>query len=418
MTVKPSIHATPAHFVMPGLATVHSHAFQRALRGRTQRRSTEAHTFWSWRALMYRLVEILDPGDVYDIARMAYAELAMSGVAAVGEFHYLHHDRKGQPYANRLEMAEAVIQAALEVGLRICLIRTAYLRAGFQQTLVGAQRRFFDPEPELVIADAAALQSKYAQNPAVRVALAAHSIRAVPAAAIQILADYAARQGLPFHMHVSEQRRELQESQAEYGVTPVELLAHRGVLSSSFVAVHATHLLDSEVKLLGAAQSRICICRTTERDLGDGLPRVSELIRAGAGLVVGVDSHCCENAFEEIRAVEYDERSRLQVRHAVAEAPFLLDAATRQGYHACGMAGDWQQDRVFLSRSDPALAGLDAGHAADIVLFAATPRAVDRVEVGGVVIVEDGWHVEYQDILQRYLSCLRRLELSPGRQQV
>src|SRR5262245_59622943 len=227
---------------MPGMATVHSHAFQRALRGRTQRRSTAAATFWSWRGLMFALAERLNPQEIFDIARFAFVELAMSGVTAVGEFHYLHHDHGGRPYANRIELSEAMIEAAREAGIRITLIRAAYMRAGYQQTCAPGQQRFCDTDLEQVLADVAAPQTRYAHDPMMRIAIAAHSIRAVPIEQVSALADYARGQQLPFHMHVAEQRRELVECQEEYGTTPVELLARHGILDERFVGIHATHL--------------------------------------------------------------------------------------------------------------------------------------------------------------------------------
>ena len=181
--------------------------------------------------------------------------------------------------------------------------------------------------------------------------------------------------------------------------------------SSRFVAVHATHLDDAEVAALGESGSYVCICRTTERDLGDGLPPVSDLLRTGVRLCVGVDSHACENAFEEIRAVELDERSRLGKRHAAAEAQVLLDAATRQGYAACGLDPYWKDDYVCLDPNDPSIAAIAPDLAPDAILFGATPRAVESVVVAGKQIVAEGRHVQYVDTLDRYRKSLRKLEL-------
>lgn len=400
-------------WVMPGMATAHSHAFQRVLRGRTQRRATEADSFWSWRGLMYKLVEQLDPDDMYHIARFAYTELAMSGVTAVGEFHYVHHDQTGRPYAQRTELAEAVIRAALDTGIRICLIRTAYMRGGHHRTLETAQRRFFDPSTDLILQDVDHLKKQFEENPMVSVAVAAHSIRAVPITAIQELAACAATYDMPFHMHVCEQRRELDECIEEYGATPISLLADHGILSPGFVGVHATHLTDTEINTLGETRSMVCICRTTERDLGDGLPPISDLIQAGARLCVGVDSHACENAFEEMRAVEFDERSRLESRHAVAEASVLLDAATRVGYAACDLEGCRHEDRVTLKVDDPSIVGIDESSGGDAIVFNATPRAVDEVIVNGKSIVNDGVHEQYKTTCHHYLGVLRKLSLMP-----
>ena len=406
----PTVQRQGRHLVMPGMATVHSHAFQRALRGRTQRRSTAAATFWTWRGLMFALAERLNPEEIFNIARFAFVELAMSGVTAVGEFHYLHHDQRGRPYANRVELSEAMIEAAREAGIRIALIRAAYMRAGYQQILAPGQQRFCDTSLEQVLADVATLQARYARDPMVRIAIAAHSIRAVPREHVATLAAYARAQQMPFHMHVAEQRRELLECQDEYAATPVELLARHGVLNDHFVAIHATHLTKPEIAALGAARAFVGLCRTTERDLGDGAPDTAALLEAGAQLCFGVDSHASSDAFEEARAAELDMRVRSETRRAAAEAPRLLDAATRAGYQAIGFGGAWEADTVWLDAEDASLAGADDQLLADAVIFGATPRAVERVEVAGQAIVADGRHVRYDEALagfQRAISSVR-----------
>jgi formimidoylglutamate deiminase len=413
-TVVPTVQRQGRHLVMPGMATVHSHAFQRALRGRTQRRSTAAATFWTWRGLMFALAERLSPEAIFNIARFAFVELAMSGVTAVGEFHYLHHDQGGRPYANRVELSEAMVQAAREAGIRIALIRAAYMRAGYQQTLAPGQQRFCDTSLEQVLTDVTTLQARYAHDPLVQVAVAAHSIRTVPLEHVATLATYARTQQMPFHMHVAEQRRELTECQHEYGTTPVELLARHGILDERFVAIHATHLTTTEIAALGAARAFIGLCRTTERDLGDGAPETAALLQAGAQLCFGVDSHASGDAFEEARAVELDMRVRAEARHMAAEAPRLLDAATRAGYQAIGFGAAWQADTVWLDAEDASVAGADDNLLADAVIFGATPRAIDRVEVAGQMIVADGCHVRYSEALagfQKTLSSGGLLEL-------
>ena len=407
----PEIRLEAGRWVLPGLATAHSHAFQRALRGRTQRRATRAGTFRGWRDEMYRLVLELDPDDLYAISRFACTELAMSGVTAVGEFHYVHHGPGGRPYADRTELADAVIRAARDAGIRICLIRTAYLRAGYRQSPVPAQERFIDPSIDHVLKDLDALRSRYADDPHVTVAAAAHSVRAVPISGIRTLAAYADQYALPFHMHVSEQRGELEECRAEHGKTPVSLLSNEGVLSPRFVAVHATHLEDAEITALGKNRAFVCICRTTERDLGDGLPTTSGLLDAGVRLCVGVDSHACENAFEEARAVELDERSRLERRHAAAEGRDLLDAATRQGYAACGLGESWRDDHVHLDPDDPSIVAIDPDFAPDAIFFGATPRSVKSVVVAGRKIIAEGRHAQYGETLKLFRKSLKKLQL-------
>ena len=411
MSPQPCVQYADSHWVMPGMATAHSHAFQRVLRGRTQRRSMQAASFWGWRDLMYTLAAQVDPDDMYAIARFAYTELAMSGVTAVGEFHYVHHDLDGNPYTHRTELADAVIRAAKDTGIRICLIRTAYMRGGHKKPLDTAQKRFADSNVDLILQDLDTLQAQYKADPMVTVAVAAHSIRAVPLPQIRMLAAYADQHRLPFHMHVCEQRRELEECKTEYGTTPITLLANEGILSRNFVAVHATHLTPAEITALGSEETFVCLCRTTERDLGDGLPQTSDLLQAGVRLCVGVDSHACENAFEEVRAVEYDERSRMEERHSAAEAPLLLDAATRLGYAACGLDERWTEDRIYLDAEDPSIAVVDKDHATDAIIFGATPRAVKSVVVAGQTIIEAGCHLQYHSIYKTYRDTLRKLAL-------
>jgi cytosine/adenosine deaminase-related metal-dependent hydrolase len=279
------------------------------------------------------------------------------------------------------------------------------MRGGYDTPLVAAQARFVDADVDLVLQDVEQLRSRIATNPLVSVAVAAHSIRAVPIDEICTLSEYAQVNKLPFHMHVCEQRRELEESMDEYGVTPIQLLAEYGVLSERFVGVHGTHLSAEEIHQLGRTNALICICRTTERDLGDGLPQSADLVNAGTRLCVGVDSHCCENAFEEVRAIELDDRSRLLQRHAALEAPALLHAATENGYFACGLP--YGEDFVELRRDDLSLVGIDREHAADGIVFAATPRAVDRVTVAGKLIVEDGRVPDLAQIIADYRACIR-----------
>jgi cytosine/adenosine deaminase-related metal-dependent hydrolase len=196
---------------------------------------------------MYALSARLDADDLYEISRFAYSELAMSGVTAIGEFHYVHHAPDGQPYAERTLLADSVIRAARDVGLRIALIRTAYFRAGYMKSLEPAQKRFCDPDPESVIRHVASLRARYAADPHVKIVLAAHSIRAATIDQTRALAQYAKAHDLPFHMHIAEQRAEIDECLAEYGKRPVELLAESGVLSPNFVGIHATHLNDHEI---------------------------------------------------------------------------------------------------------------------------------------------------------------------------
>lgn len=296
---------------LPALATAHSHAFQRAMRGQAQRPGPEGtDDFWTWRQAMYHLAGTLTPDDLFRIALVAFRELKRAGVFTVGEFHYMHHQPDGTPYDDRLCTSEAMIAAAREVGVRIALLRCVYLRGGPGVEPEGAQRRFCDRNLDEALADVDALRARYAGAEDVRIGLAPHSVRAVQPELLSRLFDYATDQRLVVHMHVAEQPKEIQQCLQETGRRPLELIAEMGGLSDRFVAVHATHLLPHEIALLGEARGYACICSTTERDLGDGLPMLGEMAMAGVRLVTGIDSHVVTNPIEDLRGLETGERLR------------------------------------------------------------------------------------------------------------
>lgn len=386
--MRPLVEESENTLVLPGFVSAHSHAFQRALRGKTQRASHETGTFWSWRDAMYALADSLTPESIYALSRQAFRELARTGVRAVGEFHYVHHQAGGVPYAQRTLLADRVIEAALDEGLKITLLRVAYARAGASKPPEGAQRRFSDPSPDWVLRDVEDLSARWRTNPDVRVGVAPHSVRAVPAAWLKALYDATAASQMPYHMHVAEVQGEVDACVAEHGRRPVELLAELGVLDARFVAVHATCLSAREARLLGEAASFACLCPTTERDLGDGLADIGALRDAGVRLCVGVDSHVITDPVEEMRALETHERLRL--RRRVTWAPEggrslalgLALEASLEGAAACGWRPivtaaetSWAPvTRVDLSH--PTLAGVEAGRALDAFVFSGHPGCV------------------------------------------
>jgi formimidoylglutamate deiminase len=372
---------------LPAFATAHSHAFQRAMRGRAQRPGPAgADDFWSWRRAMYDLAASLTPERAHAIARVAFRELRAAGVLSVGEFHYVHHQPDGTPYDDRTAMADAVVAAAKAEGLRIALLRAVYHRAGPGKPAEGVQRRFADPSPDAALADVDALLARYRGDPDVRVGLAPHSVRAVPPAWLAELAAYAEARALPLHMHVAEQPAEVEACAAETGRRPLELLADRGLLGPRFVAVHATHLAPHEALLLGEARAFACLAPTTERDLGDGLPDVGALRRAGARLCTGVDSHVLSDPFEDMRGVELGERlrtlGRVTDRGTPHETPAerLWRAASTEGAIAIGFedAGGV----LVVDRGAPALALVDDDCLLDALVFSAGPAVVREVRRG------------------------------------
>ena len=369
---------------LPALATAHSHAFQRAMRGAAQRRGADPKDdFWTWRGQMYRIAESLTPESIHAISRVAYRELARAGVRTVGEFHYVHHQKDGTPYDDRTLLSDAVIAAAKAEGLRIALLRVAYHRAGPGLAAEGTQRRFSDSGIDDVLRDVDTLRLRYASDPDVRIGLAPHSVRAVPPSWLGPLAEYATLHHLPLHMHVAEQPREITECLAETGKRPVELLADRGVLSPRFVAVHATHLLPHEASMLGTSGSFACICPTTERDLGDGIPDLAALRNSGARLCVGIDSHVITDPFEELRALETLERLRTQRRitwqpsHGTLAEQLWTEGSITSA-QACGFADAGGQ--VVIDRASPTLALVDDALLLDAIVFSGGPSLVSSVE--------------------------------------
>lgn len=399
-----TLQRLPGQLLLPGLVNAHSHAFQRVLRGRTEYAATGPgqDDFWSWRELMYRAAERLEPDTLHTVSRQAFVEMARAGITSVGEFHYVHHDPEGRPYADRLELSRAVIEAAREVGLRIHLLRVAYARSGFEVAQNPRQRRFIDPRPEDVLADVTALQGAYAGDPLVQVGLAPHSVRAVPR---EWLATFAQAQASlsAVHMHVSEQPAEIDACLRETGLRPVELLAELGLLTPRFTAVHGIHLSKEEVQLLGEAKANVCACPTTEANLGDGVIPADQLLAAGAEVCLGSDSQARIDLLEEARRLEEHLRLIRQQR-AVLDAgggkveglaARLLHAATAAGSRALGEdvgATGVPADGFTVDLHHPSLRGFNEASLLPTVIFGAPREAIREVWVAGRRIVEGGRH--------------------------
>jgi formiminoglutamate deiminase len=408
-SVRPDVPTAPdgvvrlAGLTVPGLANAHSHAFHRALRGRTQ----GTGSFWTWRQQMYRLADTLDPDRYHALARATFGEMALAGITAVGEFHYLHHGPGGRPYASPNAMGDALIAAAAGAGIRISLLDACYLRGGPGASLDFVQERFSDATAEAWARRVDDLRA----TPRVVIGAAVHSVRAVDPGAIAVVAAWADARRAPLHAHVSEQPAENDQVAAAYGRTPVEVLAANGALSERFTAVHATHLTGRDIELLGAARCSCCICPTTERDLADGIGPTFALHAAGARLTLGSDSHAVIDLLEEARAVELDERlsSLTRGRHDPAA---LLRMATTNGHASIGWpdAGRIESgalaDLTTVRLDSVRTAGTPAAHALAGAVFAASAADVHHVVVGGAVVVRDGQHtaMDVAAELQRVLS--------------
>lgn len=376
-----------AGVTLPGLVNGHSHAFHRVLRG-----GAGGDDFWSWRDAMYAVAGALDPDLLLALARACFAEMALAGVTTVHEFHYLH-----QPPG----MDDAVVEAARSAGVRLVLLDTCYLRAGFDGAdLNPVQRRFSDGDTDGWAARASAVA---ARHPDVEVGAAIHSVRAVDPPSMEVVSGWARDRGVPLHLHLSEQPAENEACLAATGRTPAELCESTGVLGRGTTAIHATHVTGTDIGLLGQSGTAVCMCPTTERDLADGVGPAASLAAAGSPLRLGSDSNAVVDLFEEARAVELDERLVTGARgrhHSVS----LLAAATAGNRLEAGAAADL----VTLSLRSPRLAGFEPPSAAAHVVFSATAADVASVVVGGRTVVEEGVHRSV-DVAIDLATAIRRV---------
>jgi formiminoglutamate deiminase len=396
-----------AGLTLPGLANTHSHAFHRALRGRSERGEG---SFWTWREMMYAVAAALTPEQYFALARAVYAEMALAGMTAVGEFHYLHHRPGGRQYRDANEMGRAILAAGWEAGVKVVLLDACYLEAGPGRPLEGLQRRFGDRDVEAWAERAGDLAAEH--GPAV--AAAAHSLRAVPPTAVRRVAEWAAERSVPLHVHCSEQVDENEEVLAAYGATPVELLDEAGALRPGTVAVHATHLNELDAETLGASGAGVCMCPTTERDLGDGIGPARRLLGLGSPISLGSDSQALVDPFEEMRALELDERLASGRRGNFTTVQ-LLEAATAAGYAALGDPSGGRlrpgapADFVTISLDGPGLAGIDEDFLLEGAVFGAGRRDVVDVVVAGRAVVAGGRHLLVGDVSTALRGALAEL---------
>ena len=316
----------------PAFGNAHSHVFHRLLRGRTH---ADGGTFWSWRDKMYAIAGALSPDGFERIAAASFTEMLASGWGAVGEFHYVHHQGDGEPYPDH-DMERALARAARTAGIRLTLLDTCYLTGSIGEPLSPEQRRFGDIDARRWLERWSVLRDRLAaDHPEVVLGTAIHSVRAVPATAIADIAR-GLPADVPLHVHLSEQVAENEQSLAAYGLTPTEVLAEAGALSSRLSVVHATHLSDEDIGLLGKARVHAVFCPTTEADLGDGIGPAKELVEAGARLAVGSDQNAVIDPLLELRGLEAGERLRSQTRGRFSP-PELLDVGTTAGYSSLGL---------------------------------------------------------------------------------
>lgn len=426
-------------WVLPGMPNLHSHAFQRAMAGLAERKGraggmpseyagqmtsppASEDSFWSWRETMYAFAAAIGPDELQAIAAQLYVEMLKAGYTQVSEFHYLHHQPDGTPYAKPEAMSLALIEAAREAGIALTLLPVLYMTGGFDgRALLPRQRRFghvVDGYVRLV----ESLRSHESAD--VRVGLALHSLRAVPADALrQVLASEVAQTG-PLHIHIAEQLGEVQDCLAKRGARPVEWLLDHADVDARWCLIHATHLTESEIIGLAKSRAVVGLCPTTEANLGDGIFPLSAYLAVGGTLGIGSDSHISISPVEELRWLEYGQRLTSHHRNVVARSAgvsvgeTLWRAALRGGAQASGLPiGELREgaraDLIVLDENSPLLAARDEHSIMDSFLFAGNTPLVRDVMCGGRWVVRDFQHHDEERIAARYRTVVARLSHLP-----
>ena len=409
--------APSRRIALPGLTSLHSHAFQRGMAGLAENCGPGPESFWTWREVMYEFLDRLTPDDVHTIAALAYAEMVERGFTSVVEFHYLHHDTNGRPYANRAAMAEALVEAAREAGIGLTLLPTLYRFGGFGSVAPNhGQRRFLnslDDYDVLVSASAAAL----ANLPDAKLGVALHSLRAVSPDDVAHVANL--MPGAPIHMHAAEQEKEVADCLAWSGKRPVRWLLDNAYLDQRWCVIHATHLDTGEIRDLAASGAVAGLCPITEANLGDGIFPATAFLDAGGCFGVGTDSNVLISASEELRTLEYSQRLRDRRRVRLASAgqstgERLWQSALAGGAQASGRAtgqlkAGSRADWIILDHDHAALSGGSIGTIIDRALFATPALPVKEVWIGGRRVVADGRHISGDKIRARYGAVMQRL---------
>lgn len=395
---------------LPGIANLHSHAFQRAMAGLAERRGDPNDSFWSWRERMYAMAARFDPETLQAVAAQLYVEMLEAGYTSVCEFHYLHHAPDGTPYADAAAMSRALLAAAHETGIRITLLPVLYMTGGFDGRALSARQRRFAHGIDDYLALLDNLRAE--ESTRVRIGCALHSLRAVPADAMQSLLKQLP-QACRIHIHIAEQMAEVRECMAQRGTRPVQWLLDNADVDTRWTLVHATHLDDAEVQGIAASRATVAICTTTEANLGDGLFPLPAFIAAGGRFGIGSDSHVSISPVEELRWLEYGQRLLQQQRNIAAMTvgesvgERLLSSVLETAGDATGF--DTSADHLLLDGNAPLLAGATADDVVDRWLFSGNRPLIHEVVVDGVRRVSDGQHVARGPIAGRFRQAMAAL---------
>jgi formimidoylglutamate deiminase len=406
--------------ILPGMVNAHSHAFQRAFAGLSERRESDADDFWSWRDRMYGVALRITPAQLRAVAAQLYVEMLQGGYTQVCEFHYLHHQESGAHYSDPASMAWAVADAATDAGLGLTMLPVLYERAGFTQPSLRADQRRFAGTPDFI----AALQHTLATSgrALLNAGISIHSLRAAAPASITQLLARVGQQDMPIHIHIAEQMQEVRDCLAHTGRRPIDWLADALPLDARWQLVHATHTQPGEIEAVATSGAGIVICPSTEGNLGDGLADIPAWLQQGVPMAIGSDSHVCRQWNEELRWLEYGQRMHLQKRNVAASpttgqsatASRLFDAALRAGGRAAGQK-DWglsagaRADMLVLDLHTPGLLGIPPSHVLDAAVFACDSSPIRDVFVAGQQVIANRWHAQQDGIAQRFLQTMQTL---------
>ncbi len=406
--------------VIPGLVNAHSHAFQRAIAGMTERAGKGQDNFWSWRDRMYSAANRITPRQLEAIAALLYAELLQAGYTQVCEFHYLHNDTQGKPYANPLEMSGALVRAAQRVGIGITLLPTLYMRSGFAASGLRDDQQRFSSTPDFIFRLCENIEKQFGGR-LVNTGLALHSLRAVGQGAMQEATSHVQAHAMPIHIHVAEQTGEVGDCVDLLGQRPVEWLLSHAHIDAGWNLVHATHTTPSELQGIKASGAAIVLCPTTEANLGDGVFNLSAYAKLQGNWSIGSDSHITRSWQEELRLLEYSQRLSLQQRNVMAAASgeistaaALFNAALAGGSAACGqamagLAAGNRADFLVVDTASPALLGVPHDRLMDALIFSSPDAQFTDVYVAGKPVVRGAQVENWQHLATDFSNAMRVL---------
>ncbi len=404
--------------LLPGIPNLHSHAHQRAMAGLGERATGDGDSFWTWRTTMYRMLSRIEPDQLHAIARLLYMEMLEAGYTHVAEFQYLHHDRAGQPYANRAEMTLQCARAADEVGIGFTAMPVLYRYGGFGAAPAGGEQKRFLNDADGFLSIVSSLAESLV--PGQLLGVAPHSLRAVDRSLLQSVLD-AAPADCPVHIHIAEQVREVDDCAAWSGLRPVAWLYAHFAPDARWCLVHATHVDGSEVRAVAESGAVVGLCPTTEANLGDGLFPAGEFLVRGGTIGIGSDSQISVSPVEELRWLEYGQRLQGLARNCLADAAAdghtgesLLRRAAEGGARACGINGGaiavgQRADMVEIDTDHPRLHARAGGSLADSWVFSGNEPMVRSVYAGGRRVVEDGRHPRRESIINEFRRTIDQL---------